>query len=227
MESMYMPEEKTTVNPAIILSIQSIAFIVIGFGLNVFSSDAIKNSIPIFGIDLNNVLFLIVCGLAGFVLMAFSNIGLSYVFMNVSRNYRIASIASSKIIEESLDMGKSKIPVLILAALSEEVLFRFGAIPFIASFIITLPTQNAEAIIAATIISSFLFASVHFQYGNGYQFAQVLLAGLVLSGVYLISGNILLAGIVHAIVNLLALKMEPKMLDRFKEKFPQDFEEIA
>ena len=205
------------INPAFVLTIQSIAFTVIGFGLNYFAAADIKADIPLVAVSINPIILTTICGVIGFLLMAFANIGLSYVFINTSKNYRIASITSSKMLKEALDMGKSRVPVLILAAIAEEMLFRYGEIPFIASFIIMLPTQNIEAILIATIISSFLFAGMHFQYGNGLQFVQILLAGFVLAAVFLTSGNIVLTGIVHAAVNILALKLEPKMMLKFKD----------
>ena len=202
--------------------VQAVLFIVIGIALNLLANTDAKEYIPMSNLD--PVAAMLAYGFGGLALLVFVNVGLYAIFMKTSRRYRLASRASDEMITEALDIGVARIPILILSSFAEEMLFRFGMIPFLAGLIIALGAHHGtRALLAAAVVSSIVFTLVHSQYGDWKQLAQVLLAGFILSGVYLACGSIFVVWIIHLLVNASALAFEPLIQSRTRAMFPEDY----
>jgi membrane protease YdiL (CAAX protease family) len=90
--------------------------------------------------------------------------------------------------------------VSIWAGVTEEVAFRLGL-----PLLLTLVTGDAWAAVA---LATLIFAALH-RYQPWWGQLMVLGAGVVLGGLYLITGALWLAIVVHAIMDLLGLVLRP------------------
>lgn len=109
---------------------------------------------------------------------------------------------------------------MILTGISEEMLFRYGLLTIILSFVLSFGANMTIGIFSAIILSSVLFSIAHIgSYKNISEFIVLSLMGVLLGIVFIVTNNIIIPITIHALYDFIVIAISKRNMNKNQHIF--------